>query len=311
MPFTLSRALTMPPGGTFKFIKTSDGIDLRTAHWPAPGGPAPGSVVLLQGRREFIEKYYEAIADLQDRGFEVYTFDWRGQGLSTRPLANRQKGYVESFDLFLSDLDQLMQKLVLPHGPRPLYLVGHSMGGHLGLRFLHDHPGIFEKAALSAPMIDIELGIFGGLSRRLVKTMIPLGRSLNYALFQGDFSEKSRAKEVDLLSSDPERLQVEVAHYRENPALELGGVTYGWLDAAFRSIDVLRSPGYPEAIKTPILMMTAGADKVVSRAAQAKLAHRLPHCQHKTIAKARHEILMERDPLRNQFWKAFGGFIGV
>lgn len=310
MPFDFSRALEMPAGGAFRFLRSRDDIELRTAHWPGPEGKAPGTIVLLQGRREFIEKYFEVVADLQDRGFEVYALDWRGQGLSTRPLANRQKGHVENFDLYLSDLELFMENIVLPRAPGPLYLVGHSMGGHLGLRFLHDHPGMFEKAALSAPMIDIELGMFGRVSRMLVKSMMPLRRAEEYALFQGDFSEKTRAREVDLLSSDPERLEVEILNYRENPMLELGGVTYGWLAAAFRSIATLEAPGYPEAIETPVLMMTAGADKVVSQAAQTTFAQRMPHCQQKIIAGSRHEILMERDDLRNQFWKAFGGFFG-
>ena len=310
MPLSPFRALIMPPGGSFRHLRAADGVDIRTAHWPAPEGKALGSVLLLQGRREFIEKYFEVIADLQDRGFDVYTLDWRGQGLSSRPLANRQKGHVVNFELYLKDLNLFMKKIVLPQAPGPLFMLGHSMGGHLGLRYLHDHPGTFEKAILSAPMVDIELGMFGHISRMIVKSMMPLRRAEEYALFQGDFSEKTRAREVDLLSSDPERLEIEIYHIRENPGLALGGVTYGWLDAAFKSITRLKAPGYVEAIETPVLMMTAGADKVVSVAAQTALAARMPQCQQKIIPGARHEILMERDDLRNQFWKAFGGFVG-
>ena len=77
-------------------IKTPDGVTLRFARWDPPPG-RKGTVVLLQGRAEYIEKYYETVRDLQSRGFAVATFDWRGQGLSDRALADRQKGHVRSF----------------------------------------------------------------------------------------------------------------------------------------------------------------------------------------------------------------------
>ena len=49
------------------------------------------------GRGEFIEKYFEVIADLRRRGFAVATMDWRGQGGSQRMLPNPRKGHVRYF----------------------------------------------------------------------------------------------------------------------------------------------------------------------------------------------------------------------
>ena len=49
-------------------------------------------VCIFQGRAEFIEKYFETVRDLRARGFAVATFDWRGQGLSDRALADRAQG---------------------------------------------------------------------------------------------------------------------------------------------------------------------------------------------------------------------------
>ena len=77
-------------------IKTSDGVNLRFARWAPPPG-RKGTVVLMQGRAEFIEKYFETVRDLRARGFAVATFDWRGQGLSDRRLSDRHKGYVRNF----------------------------------------------------------------------------------------------------------------------------------------------------------------------------------------------------------------------
>src|SRR5262249_62139395 len=62
-------------------IQTPDGVNLRFARWAPPPG-RKGTVLVLQGRAEFIEKYFETVRDLRARGFAVVTFDWRGQGLS-------------------------------------------------------------------------------------------------------------------------------------------------------------------------------------------------------------------------------------
>ena len=86
----------VPDNAVSGAIKTSDGVTLRFARWAPPPG-RKGTVVLLQGRAEFIEKYYETVRDLRARGFAVATFDWRGQGLSEHKLSDRNKGYVRNF----------------------------------------------------------------------------------------------------------------------------------------------------------------------------------------------------------------------
>src|SRR5215469_13020190 len=89
-------------------IKTPDGVNLRFARWAPPPG-RKGTVVVLQGRAEFIEKYFETVRDLRARGFAVATFDWRGQGLSDRALDDRAKGYVRNFGEYQTDLRTFMK----------------------------------------------------------------------------------------------------------------------------------------------------------------------------------------------------------
>ena len=116
-----------------------DGFPLRTAVWSAPPGAARGSVLLLQGRAEFIEKYGETVGDLRARGFAVYALDWRGQGRSGRVLKDPRKGHVVSYDDYLHDLDLFLERLVLPEAPRPIVVLAHSMGGHIVLRHSAEH----------------------------------------------------------------------------------------------------------------------------------------------------------------------------
>ena len=70
------------------------------------------------------------------------------------------------------------------------------------------------------------------------------------------------------LTSSPERYAELRRRVAATPELALGGVTYGWLAAALRSIALTRRPGYLEAIATPILVCQAGAERIVSNRAQ-------------------------------------------
>ena len=100
----------VPDNAVAGSIKTPDGVTLRFARFAPPPG-RKGTVVVLQGRAEFIEKYFETARDLRARGFAVATFDWRGQGLSERALTDRQKGYVRDFSQYATDLDAIMEQV--------------------------------------------------------------------------------------------------------------------------------------------------------------------------------------------------------
>src|SRR3954447_11929703 len=130
--------------GTFK---TRDGVSLRFARWAPPPG-RKGTVCLFQGRSEFIEKYFETVRDLRARGFAVAAFDWRGQGLSDRPLADRHKGYVRNFSQYLLHLGAKMEQIGLPARPPPIFALGHAMGGAIAIRACHDGSRWFDRVVL-------------------------------------------------------------------------------------------------------------------------------------------------------------------
>src|SRR6266849_1992800 len=108
-------------------LKTPDGVGLRFARWAPPAG-RKGTVCIMQGRGESIEKYFETVRDLRARGFAVAALDWRGQGLSDRALRDRHKGHIGDFSEYDADLATFMREIVLPDCPPPLFALGHSMG---------------------------------------------------------------------------------------------------------------------------------------------------------------------------------------
>ncbi|MDD3446719.1 MAG: alpha/beta hydrolase [Zavarzinia sp.] len=295
-----ARRLTSPPGGTFGGF-TRAGAHLRTACF-VPAVPARGTIVLLTGRNEFIEKYFETIADLLDRGFHVHAMDWRGQGLSDRPLPDRMKGHVRDFIDYIDDLEAFVD-IVAAQAPAPLIVMAHSMGGHITARALAERPALRRKlagAVLCSAMMAIETG---GISPR---TAARIARVLVFAGLgrRAVAAPKEKGAGFSALTSDPERAQDQDHFVAADPRLALGAPTFGWLDAAFRSMAVLAGPGVAEAIDLPVLVAIAGADKVVKPDAERAFAARLPRATLVEIAESRHEVLKEREALRGLFWRA-------
>lgn len=312
-----ARRRTLPAGGEIDSFISRDGTRIRYGIWrnatASPDSAPPATVYLLPGRTEFIEKYSEMIAELLDRGFAVVVMDWRNQGLSGRPLANRSKHYCADFAPAAGDLAALLQHLSGAGLPGPEYMLAHSLGGHLALRFLHDNPGVFAKAVFSAPMIELRYAPMPAwFARSLVRAAMALGRGESYAPLQRDYGQWQRGKmNMALLTHDAGRFWDEHSFIDQNPDLALGGFTYGWLDAAIRSIALINAPGYAEAIETPALIVQAGADRLINNDSQAAFAARLPNGSLIVIEGARHEIMKESDPYRLAFWRAFDDFLAV
>ena len=300
----------IPPGAVVSPVASRD-TAIRAARWPAPGrdGPNNGTVLICTGRSEFIEKYLFVVAELRERGFAVAIFDWRGQGMSQRLLGDARKGHVGRFSDYEGDLLAVVDQVMEPFCPKPWFGLAHSMGGAVALNAAADHPGLFRRLVLSAPMVEIARLPFAGTARALARLcrygglahgVVPGGRG-RALLF--------RAFERNLLTSDEARYRISLDHMRVEPGLVLGAPTLGWLHAAFGAMARLHAPDYPERMRTPVLAIVPGADRVVEPRATERLVSRLRASRVVTVPGSRHEILMERDQFRDQFWAAFDAFV--
>jgi lysophospholipase len=300
-------------GWHFDFLESFDGLAIRWGVSAATASSARGTVLFLNGRTEWMEKYTEVVEELNQRGFEVYSCDWRGQGLSGRLLDDRRKGHVGRFEEYLKDLDRLLAILDKRGVPGPHILLGHSMGGHLALRYLARRPGRFARVVLSSPMIDIQLPRF--LSPAILRWTV---RAALFAGLQGAYVPGSNGTPVEQtqfednpLTSDRMRFERSLAMLRRDPRLAVGGVTYGWLAAALQSINLLRSPSFARNLDVPVLMVTASEDKIVCPQAQVQFCRDLPQGRLVRIQGARHELLVETDERRAQFWSAWDRFLAA
>jgi lysophospholipase len=294
------------------YVTSGKGISIRYHRWLMSQRRPIGTIILLGGRKEFLEKYIETANDLNRLGFDVYSFDWRGQGLSTRMFADRTKGFINDYDEYLTDLQVFIDTVIPADTEKPIYFLAHSMGAHIALRYLHRHSTPIGGAILSAPMIDIFTEPYPSW---LVRLFIRLALKIKcgHAVLPGSRkrSERELRFEGNPLTSDPERFQFEKIAVAANPDLAVDAVTFAWLSATMKSIDQLNSFGYLEAITTPILIVSAGADRIVSIQAQRKACARLPDCRLTSIPKSRHEILMETNAIREKFWQEFQNFTRI
>jgi lysophospholipase len=298
----------VPDGAVTGAVKTRDGAVLRYARWDCEGRYR-GAVALLQGRAEYIEKYFETVRELRSLGFAVVTFDWRWQGSSGRALADPRKGYVESFRQYDSDLDTVMTEVVLPDNPPPLISLAHSMGGAVLLRSTASGRRYFDRIILTAPMIGLPPPASSGFARAGLHAMRVGGLGASYIPGGRGAPMDLRPFTGNLRTSDPKRYARNAGIVATDPALGLGSPTIAWTDAAFEAMREFAGAGYPGRIRERMLIIAPGRDRIVSTAASGLFASR-SGAAHLVIAGARREVLMEQNLCRGQFWSAFDSFAG-
>jgi lysophospholipase len=260
---------------TPRFIAARDGTRLRTAVFGAKP-QTRGIAVLLHGQTEFIEKYDEVIGELVSRGFTVATFDWRGQGGSARSLADPLPAHVRDFAQYDDDLTSFLEQIVRPLSDAPPLALAHSMGAHILLRTLHDRPGAVRAAALTAPMIEVSTrGYPGWLARAVCAAQNALGRGDAFAWGMAARDPFLITFDTQLVTSDRARFARVQAFLGGRSDLRLAGPTWGWLEAAYRSMARLRGPGFAQAIAAPVLVCGAGRDRICLNQSAREFAQRL------------------------------------
>lgn len=281
----------------------------------APESRVPDAVVIAApGLSEFGEKYFELAHDLIKRNLSLWVLDWQGQGLSDRHFRNtphkrHSSGFaddVADFHYFI--MEYVKHSAVHPDvGRIPLVLLGHSMGGHIGLRYLHEHPETFACAAFSAPMLSIrDLRMIPTPLRPFVTAVLNEVMGSSYVFGGSDWRADVRANPgQNIFSGDPVRDAVHNSWLLHDPRLQVGSPTFRWLYEAVKSCALLHKAGTLRGIQTPALIALAEKDALVENNAIRRAAKLMPHATLLEIPGAHHEILMETDSLRNQFLKAF------
>ncbi|MEM9045289.1 MAG: alpha/beta hydrolase [Pseudomonadota bacterium] len=285
-------------------VVTSDGKNLRAALWEGEGS---GTVLLLSGRTEFLEKMAVPATALVERGFSVVSFDWRGQGLSDRLAEPRIMGHVDKFTDYHLDLQAILAAPEVRELGSIDVMLAHSMGGAIGLGALYR--GILKPRAviLSAPMLGFEMSstlrVAGFVTTKIAEFLgkldkrPPFGDVDSPYVFQG-FEE-------NVLTSDEDVFQWMVKALQDEPRLQLAMPSIRWLDQSTEEMSWLSSRG---KLDMPVMILDGSEEAVVDGGAIDDAVKRLD-AEMVSIEGARHEVLIESEPMRAQAWAAIDAFL--
>lgn len=129
-------------------ILTDDGHTLAARCYRPAGGVEARRSVIIACALGVPQTFYDDYAKwLVQQGCVVYTFDWRGMGLSA---PSKLRGYrAKLVDWALHDAPALMNFVAQRHPDLPISWFGHSMGGIL-FGMMPQHPRIDHVVTLGS-----------------------------------------------------------------------------------------------------------------------------------------------------------------
>ncbi len=214
-------------------------------YWQAwlPDGGASAAVIVAHGYGEHGGRYGNLVDRMVPPGFAVYAPDHRGHGRSEGP-----RGHVDRFAEYVTDLHALRVRVEEEHRGKPLFLIGHSMGGLIAAHYLLTHSSGLAGAVLSSPAL--------ALAKEPPRLLRWLGRVLSWIAPRTSFQS-----DVDpmVLSRDP---SVGLA-YASDPLVHRRVTARFFTELARAMRDALARAG---EIRMPILVLQAGDDRLVDAA---------------------------------------------
>ena len=303
--------MPFPSGAQFSYVTrpvraagmSAKPLRLRVMILPAKTAEPRGSVILSPGRTEFIEKYFELAEDFRARGYSVFVIDHRGQGLSDRVLPDVLKSYIRRFDDYVDDLAYCLN-VFKADLPRPHILVGHSMGGCVGLHGILSGDLAPDAAVFNAPMLGI-VGLEQPMVAPIMSILSRLGLARRNIPFQAQRSGLPVPFKINKLTSDRARYSRWRAYFDSAPRLRLSGPTYGWIHAAVKSMKFVQRNA--SRLNTPTLIVIAGADRIVVPE-DVRVFAKNSKAQTLELPTALHETFLERDEIRAAFFERFDAF---
>ena len=264
-------------------------------------------ILFVTGRAEYFLKYTAFFESMNELGLTVFAFDHRGQGASGRMLAESEKGYVEDFDFYVDDAEDLLKNIVLKHaGNKDVFLVSHSMGGAVSLLLAARCADVFKKIVFTSPMWGFVYSMPEILAKILVKGACRLGFGRSYAVGR-NAKDYLRPFEKTAHTHSFEKYIAQQSFVTQNRSFALGGPTFRWVNESMKAMK-----GFPEAakkVKVPVLLIQAENDAVVSNAAMDSVAANFTNCRKTLIEKGFHELLNEEKEFYEKTVSAISDFL--
>ena len=225
----------------------------RNIFWRAwtPDAPARAVIVLVHGLGEHSGRYDHVVARLVGEGYAVHAVDHRGHGRSDGPRA-----FIEDMDNVVADLDTLVDRAVAGHADVPVFMLGHSMGGLISLRYAIVHQHRLAGLILSAALAQLDA---------VPKPLELVGRALSVIAPRAPLI----AIDATLVSRDPAVVEA----YRADPLVHHGKLPAR--TAAQLADAVQRFPSSVGAITVPTLILYGTADGLCPPSGSVMLGERI------------------------------------
>ena len=268
---------------------------------------AIGTIVVVNGSTESWLKYGELFFDLYHHGYSLVSYDHRGQGLSPHLVhSNPQIAQIDGFSLYADDLNALVEHVILPCNHGKLYLLAHSMGGAVSLDYLERFHSPFTAVALSAPLLRINTSPYPESATRLLITLLTTaGMGDHYAPGKHDH-DPTEPFEGNPITSSRKRWEAGQQVWKSHPDAVMGGPSINWVDQAMARTALIRKN--LSKINERILILQAGRDQFVMCPDQDMASRAIPEATLVRFPDAKHEILMESDPIRERAIQAILNF---
>lgn len=209
--------------------------------WEAEGD-AKAVIVIVHGALEHHQRYGWLIEKWRLSGFHVVMGDLPGHGLTSRT----SRGHIDSFQLYIDEVKEWVEAAY--SFDLPVFLLGHSMGGLIAIRFLQQTRTDLAGVMLSSPC----LGLVQQPSK-LTLALLPLLNSIAPAL-------KVNARiTVDMATSNAQVIEAD-----QNDTLYVKKVSVRWYKELITAI----KDAYEKIEDTqdiPLLLMQGGDDRIVNK----------------------------------------------
>jgi lysophospholipase len=278
-------------------IQNAQGLHIRF-HYTMKSS-ATKTILILPGRSEPAMKYAELVYDLDSPEVNIFVLDHQGQGESDRVLPDTQKGHVVNFQDYVNDVALFMKKIVLREARNTqLLLLAHSMGGPIGVHYLAQNPNVFQKAFLNAPMLKINTKPYAEIIAKIYSMfLIKTGKKNEYAPGKGPYVLDEDTFEKNAVTHSEVRFETNKGLFRDFPYLIVGGPTVNWVYTSLKATAKIQYLG--PKINIPIFMLQSGHDEYVKNDRLDSFCTKARDCKKVLYPQAFHEILQEKDEIRN------------
>lgn len=292
--------------GQSGYVESFDGCRLFYEYLTA--AEHKSAIVIVHGFTEFSKKYHEMMYYFFTAGFDVFIFDQRGHGYSSREVDDLHLSHVEKFEHYALDLDVFMRKVVIPAvGDKKINIFSHSMGGAVAAYYLAGENNV-DKAVFSSPMI---CPCTHGVPRRILMKIVKHQAKTDGWKAKFKYAPEFNPHADFRLSADTNyqrfraNLDARIAdeHYQNSSA------TNGWLYNSLLVFDWLIIKKNAAKIGTKSLIISAGQDTVVRINPQKQLAKMVKESAHLIIPQAKHSIFTGDVKTRHEFYGAIFDFL--